>query len=83
MSADLPIDPVIGSDGAYHHILLHLTYHTYCFEKKNCKVYLILVIMSPGNLLEIIPADLLHTLTEGKKMSIKMAHVCVCVLVCT
>jgi len=31
-------------------------------SKKNCKVYLILLKMSPGNLLEIIPVDLLDTL---------------------
>jgi len=44
-----------ASDGAYHHMLLHLTY---LVLRKNCKMYLILVKMFP----EIIPADLLDTL---------------------
>jgi len=41
-------------------MLLHLIY--LLLRKKTCKVYLILVKMSPGNLLKVIPADLLHTL---------------------
>jgi len=52
VSANSPIDQVIG-------IRWDLSPHasSYCFEK-NCKVYFILVKMSPGNLLEIIAADL-------------------------
>jgi len=39
-----------ASDGAYRHMLLHLTY---CFRKK-CKVYIILVKISADHLLDIL-----------------------------
>ena len=53
MSANSPIYRVIGVGwGLSAYLLL----------RKNFKVYLILVKVSTGNLLEIIPADLLETL---------------------
>ena len=60
MSANSPIDWVISIGwGLSPHAS---SFNFYLLLWKNCKVYLILVKMSPGNLLAIIPADLLDTL---------------------
>jgi len=45
---------------AYHHMLLH--FNDLFSIQKHRKFYGIVVIMSPGNLLEIISAGLLDTL---------------------